>query len=472
VIIAVCAWMVNERIADQSPSGPNPDDSLGVLLMGIQAKYIVGAAHVMAEQRSVVYTQARTSLNTGSLDQRMRFVVLAGELSDDAAAAEALGELDQAIEGERSTQSTQPDHFELTNKQQRVLETLHTLYGDAGQQGAASRADRIAALTSAQRDEVLKDLGWFGKIALGTPEGTGDSMLHAQAVQSALKVFYVIIAALAAGAFAGLIGLGIGITLIVLAAQGKLQHRFKYSGSHHGVYAETFALWLAGYTGLSLAGSLLPEYLHMPYVAIIFFGGLAAVLWPVIRGIPWSIVRQDIGWTLGRNPAAEVGSGIAGYFVALPLLAIGVALTFVLLQIQMFLQPHVQGFAPSSGPAHPIIEQLGGPNIWPKVLVLVLAAIGAPLVEETMFRGVLFRHLREATRGCGWIFSFLLSATINAFVFAAIHPQGWVAIPALMSLAYAFLIMREWRNSLLPCMIIHGTSNGIVMMLVIVLLGA
>ena len=103
-------------------------------------------------------------------------------------------------------------------------------------------------------------------------------------------------------------------------------------------------------------------------------------------------------------------------------------------------------------------------------MVLLLAAVAAPIVEETMFRGVLYRHLRDATRSLGLLLSILVSATVNAFVFAVIHPQGWVAIPALMSLAYAFTLMREWRGSVIPSMIMHAVSNGLVMTLLILAL--
>ncbi len=82
-----------------------------------------------------------------------------------------------------------------------------------------------------------------------------------------------------------------------------------------------------------------------------------------------------------------------------------------------------------------------------------------------MFRGVLYRHMREST--CRWplLLSFATSALVVSFVFAVIHPQGLVAVPALMSLAIGFTIMREWRGSLISCMIAHGLNNALVMSL-------
>ncbi len=86
-----------------------------------------------------------------------------------------------------------------------------------------------------------------------------------------------------------------------------------------------------------------------------------------------------------------------------------------------------------------------------------------------MFRGVLYRHLRDATGGAGRVLSVVLSAAPSALVFAIIHPQGWVAVPALMALAVSFSLAREWRGTLIPCMIVHGISNGVVLGIVSVL---
>jgi membrane protease YdiL (CAAX protease family) len=90
-----------------------------------------------------------------------------------------------------------------------------------------------------------------------------------------------------------------------------------------------------------------------------------------------------------------------------------------------------------------------------------------------MFRGVLYRHVRDAAllRGLGLGAGVLASSTLVAFLFAAIHPQGWVAVPALMSLAYGMTLVREWRGTLVPSMVLHGLSNGLVMLLLILLLG-
>ena len=82
-----------------------------------------------------------------------------------------------------------------------------------------------------------------------------------------------------------------------------------------------------------------------------------------------------------------------------------------------------------------------------------------------MFRGVLYRHLREASSGLRPAVSVLLSGLVVSFLFAVIHPQGFLGLPPLMALALAFTLMREWRGTLLPPMIAHGINNAVATLL-------
>ncbi|MDG1899304.1 MAG: CPBP family intramembrane metalloprotease, partial [Phycisphaerales bacterium] len=99
--------------------------------------------------------------------------------------------------------------------------------------------------------------------------------------------------------------------------------------------------------------------------------------------------------------------------------------------------------------------------------VYFVAAVVAPFLEETVFRGVLYRQLRSATGRwrIGW--SVALSIFVVSLVFAAIHPQGLVAIPALAAIAVGLGLMREWRGSLIAPMVMHACSNGIVVTLMV-----
>jgi membrane protease YdiL (CAAX protease family) len=84
---------------------------------------------------------------------------------------------------------------------------------------------------------------------------------------------------------------------------------------------------------------------------------------------------------------------------------------------------------------------------------------------------VLYQHLREATgRGSRWV-SVLVSSLGTGFLFAALHPQGWLALPVLMSLAVVFALAREWHRSVVPCIVAHGINNGVATLLLFLTAG-
>ncbi len=288
---------------------------------------------------------------------------------------------------------------------------------------------------------------------------------RAEIVDPARKTFGTVLGALISGSFLSFVGFVGLIIFVALLANRQLAGGLVTGANYGGVYAETFALYLCLYLLLGLLMPFLPWAIpSMAKAGLAIVGSLAVLGWPVLRGIPWAQVRQDIGWTLGRAPAVEPALGIACYVMALPIVAIGLILTLLLMTLANRLT--AIGLAQNQ-PVHPIIEfVVNGTNV-DRFFVFVAACILAPIVEETMFRGVLYRHLREFSGRWTWLASVVFSGTVAAFVFAAIHPQGLVTIPVLMSLAYGFTIVREWRGSLIPSMVGHGLNNGMVMLLLL-----
>ena len=124
----------------------------------------------------------------------------------------------------------------------------------------------------------------------------------------------------------------------------------------------------------------------------------------------------------------------------------------------------------TGGGAHPIIIEIANGGWQVRVLIISLAAIAAPIVEETIFRGVLYRQLRTSSRTFNHAISIFGSVLIVSFLFAAIHPQGWIAIPALMGIAIGMNLMREWRGTVIPSMVVHGVSNGLVTSMMLIFL--
>jgi membrane protease YdiL (CAAX protease family) len=175
-------------------------------------------------------------------------------------------------------------------------------------------------------------------------------------------------------------------------------------------------------------------------------------LWPLARGVSWGDLRRSLGWHFGRGAATEIGAGILGYIAGLPIIGAGVLMTLILSKAG-----HVT-------PTHPIVQEFIGPLPWSKVAGLLLAvSMFAPFLEETMFRGALYFHLRRRWRP--W-----LSAAIVSLLFAAIHPQGWAGIPVLAAIAVVLALLREWRGSLLASMTGHALNNGTVLLGLVLIL--
>lgn len=471
VIIATCLLIVVIPRLLVSSTDSEKDDPVGLTLMQMQGKYIVGAARLFPMNAEALYDQAEGLLNIGTVGQRQRFIILAAELVGPDEARRQLEQLDALIADPPVGEPVQ-----LSEAQAAVQRILHQLYPDEppdpdAVDAPSGTAGAALGIAPADRDKFVDQLGWFGWLALAPPGGD-DVAARAAALRPArivvVLMFSVAMLGIAAG-FVGLVGL---ILLIVLTLVGTLRSGLGSSRPHHAVYAETFAVWLVLFLVLQvLVGLVSTDSTAMLLTIIMFFASLLALAWPVVRGIPWPTVRRDVGLTLGRMPLLEPCVGLGGYLATLPLLATGLVLTLMLMLLQSAVAGEPPTFAPSGGPAHPVIVYMSGSDLWPKLQVLFLAAIAAPIVEETMFRGVLYRHLRDATNRVGLVLSVLLSASINGFVFAVIHPQGFVAVPALMSLALGMALVREWRGTLIPSMMIHGVSNGLVMGLLMIVLG-
>ena len=155
------------------------------------------------------------------------------------------------------------------------------------------------------------------------------------------------------------------------------------------------------------------------------------------------------GWHRGRGVFTEIGCGVAGYIAGLPLVAVAFLITFALTRLT------------DASPSHPIMGGVRGG--WKTVLAIyVLASVWAPLMEETMFRGALFNHLRAR-----W--NWIISPLIVGLLFALVHPQGWTTIPALGMIGVVLALIREWRASIIGPMTAHALNNATVTTLLVLL---
>jgi membrane protease YdiL (CAAX protease family) len=114
---------------------------------------------------------------------------------------------------------------------------------------------------------------------------------------------------------------------------------------------------------------------------------------------------------------------------------------------------------------------LGSASAIEIMLLFMLASVVAPFVEEIAFRGLLYGHLRAVVAPRMRFISLLVAAIGSSFIFAVIHPQGVLFVPALGGLAVGFCIFRELRGSLVAPMVAHAVNNAVTLAIGLTLLG-
>jgi membrane protease YdiL (CAAX protease family) len=92
------------------------------------------------------------------------------------------------------------------------------------------------------------------------------------------------------------------------------------------------------------------------------------------------------------------------------------------------------------------------------LIAFISAAIISPIYEEIFYRGFLYRWLRTRI---GFIGAILFSSTI----FTIIHIPTYNAMPVNFFSGIIFALAYERTNSIWPSVIIHGLTNGIMVLL-------
>jgi uncharacterized protein len=96
--------------------------------------------------------------------------------------------------------------------------------------------------------------------------------------------------------------------------------------------------------------------------------------------------------------------------------------------------------------------------------VAALATFTAPLVEEVVYRGVLYSALRRRLGAAASVLAVVA-------LFAAIHfPQYRESAAALVTITLLSLVLtvvRAWTGRLLPCFVIHLLFNGITSVFIV-----
>jgi len=439
IILLVSGITYLQSLPEKAQEGDSVDPA-GLVLAKLQAEYLLGVASLFDETKEIA--SEAIMLDIGTVSQRQRYMAFMIALDDPNAAKKSALKMHSDLEKVEA---------QLTDQQVMTQKLLDQLMD-----GTTTSIDNKSLTTS---------LGWFGTLVAANSQKREEMESIAKTKVLIVTSIFFSICFLA---FAGFVG---GVILFVRLLRGSEETRMGVAELRHGIYAEVFALWLLLFVGLLTGAAILGRNigegsveLSMLFSIAAFFASLTALFWARVRGISWFQIRSDIGWTRGAGVLKETFWGITGYAMMLPILGIGILLMLLLSKVQMYFSGAAESnpFGGTSGGAHPIVVEIANGDWQLRALLLVFAVIAAPIVEETAFRGVLYRHLRASSSILGTALSIFGSVLLVSFIFAAIHPQGWVAIPALMSIAVGMNLMREWRGSLISSIVVHGMSNGIV----------
>lgn len=178
--------------------------------------------------------------------------------------------------------------------------------------------------------------------------------------------------------------------------------------------------------------------------AIIWSCALAS-LYPLLRGVKFRELFHDLGFTAPRGVPRELMMGVVGYLAGIPIIWAGNLIGNVV--------DASMGLVDEGAAGIPLYES---PMSGSWILIVLAAAsscLWAPIVEETMFRGCLYRWCRVRLT---WIPTTLVTAA----VFAAIHPYSIGGMIAIFACGMVWGLLREWRQSLYAPIVAHMLHNA------------
>jgi membrane protease YdiL (CAAX protease family) len=318
-------------------------------------------------------------------------------------------------------------------------------------------------------------LGWYEHLALeALYENAGLNSEAERESARANRSFMLMILFGVFGTLVGMAGLVIGIALALFVRWRRNHPEASVpswleitpppplpAARAHALYT-VFLAYLAAYAVISLAiarqlgallrGLELVSPTMMALISLLFFAAWIAVPWIAYRRLARSagLLPADLG--LRFRGWSDVVWGVAGYSAALPVIfGVSILSHFLFRGVYTPLNPAVELFA-------------GAPGLPLLLLLFFQAAVLAPLVEETMFRGVLFGAL-TARMGRP------AAVVATSAVFALLHPQLPLGFLVIFALGAAFNVVYLLRGSIVPAIIAHAINNSMVLLLLILIVG-
>ncbi|MBA3441868.1 MAG: CPBP family intramembrane metalloprotease [Pyrinomonadaceae bacterium] len=165
------------------------------------------------------------------------------------------------------------------------------------------------------------------------------------------------------------------------------------------------------------------------------------IVWALVTGFGKRPFWKTLGWDWGRDFGFWTSAGLA-----IAMLLLGGAITKLL------------------GGSETQLDQIIGSSTAARFAVAFLATATAPLVEEVVYRGVLYPALQRAI---GALWAVIGVSTLFTLVHVLQYSNNLGVITAISLLSLALTIVRARARRLLPCFVIHLVFNGIQSLVII-----
>lgn len=386
--------------------------------------------------------------------------------------AEILKGEDGVKEAERLFQQMEAEFADRPDRLARALDEDEQAHIDAAKQDIALLRQVYAgdrnAVTEEQRQRLIARHGWFAKVAFtfGMPNNDPE---RAQLLAGGGALIGGILLVVGAGLGAVMGGVGCSIAMVVLIATGKIRRRFVAPAPGGSFGWEILAAFLLAFLGFKIAAGVLRAMLAgtgspPEWFAYVGLGGqwmvALAIFFPMLRGVRFGEYRKLVGWTAERGLFREIGAGIFGYLAGLPIvfgaLMVSLLLNFII---------HLWSGKDVEPPENPILEIAGRGDTILLVLLFTLATIWAPVVEETVFRGGVFRAMRAHM-------GFVLASIASALIFGFMHGYPVQLLGPVIAIGFVFALIREWRGSIVGPMVAHFLNNATILGILFLVLSA
>lgn len=207
-------------------------------------------------------------------------------------------------------------------------------------------------------------------------------------------------------------------------------------------------VWVAGFVasiaglaaGLAVSGTSLEDAADEPLVtgvaALVQLSGMLATMWLISRLKGLGSLVRDFGLRFARDDWPYLFAGVGLFF----------ALAIVTLPLTLIDQDEQE-----------IVEQMRDASGAGLLLLAITAVVGAPLVEELLFRGLLLRALLRRTGP-------VAAAAWSGLVFGVVHltdPGAIRSLPIFVGLGTVSAAVALRTGRIGPSILLHAGFNAV-----------